>query len=124
MRTVLIIALMAIHLFGNTELSGLLKLPKLVSHYLEHKRLNPSLIFGDFLSMHSGGDDGTSADDDTDDQLPYHTDHHCLFNTYYLPDQFNLPLKQGEPVSDYHDRMILDNLSKHVSLILEPPRIA
>ena len=74
--------------------------------------------------MHYGGDDGTSADDDTDDQLPYHTDHHCLFNTYYLPDQFNLPLKQGEPVSDYHDRMILDNLSKHVSLILEPPRIA
>ena len=123
MRVTLIITLMTVHLFGNTELAQLLRLPKLVSHYFQHKRSDHSLTFAAFLNMHYGGDDGTSKDDDIDRQLPYHhTDHHCLFGTYYPLDQYALDIKETEPGSDYSDQLILDNLSKHISLILQPPR--
>ena len=123
MRQTLIITLMATHLFGNTELAQVFRLPKLVSHYLQHKRSNHSLTFAAFLDMHYGGDDGTSKDDDIDSQLPYHhTDYHCLFGTYYPLHQYTLTIKSSEPISDYEDQLVLDNLSKHVSLILQPPR--
>ena len=123
MRATLIIVLMMVHLFGNTELSQVFKLPKLISHYFQHKTLSPSITFADFLNMHYGGDDGTSTDDDIDSQLPYHhSDLHCLFCTYYPLDQYTLNIKEAGLDSDYHDQLVLDNLSKHVSLILQPPR--
>ena len=123
MRMTLMIALIAIHLFGNTELGQLFKLPKLISHYFEHRELNSTVTFIEFLAMHYGGDDGTTADDDIDNQLPYHhVDYHCLFGTYYPLAQYVFSMKLVEYIPEYDSQLILVNSSKHVSLILQPPR--
>lgn len=123
MRITLAIILIAVHLFGNTEAAQLLKLPKLISHYFQHKELDTSVTFIDFLSMHYGGDDGTSADDDIDNQLPYHqVDSHCLAGVYYLIDQYSFQLNIEEYNTEYGGRLISGHSSEHVSLILQPPR--
>jgi len=123
MRTTLILVLMTVHLFGNTELGQLFRLPKLVSHYFQHRQLDPSVTFIDFLAMHYGGDDGTTADDDIDNQLPYHhVDNHCLSIVYYPSDQYVFNINIIEHDTEYGSRLISGHPSEHVSLILQPPR--
>ena len=123
MRKTLAITLIAIHLLGNTEAAQLLKLPTLISHYFQHRQLDPSVTFIDFLAMHYVGDDGTSADDDIDSQLPYHeVDKHCLAGVYYLIDQYSFHLNIAEYNTGYGSRIISYYPSKHVSLLLQPPR--
>ncbi len=123
MRITLAIALITIHLFGNTEASQFLKLPKLISHYFQHRQLDTSVTFIDFLAMHYGGDDGTSADDDIDNQLPYHhADIHCLSIVYYPSAQYIFNINMTEHNTVYGSRLISGHPSKHVSLILQPPR--
>lgn len=123
MRMTLMIALISVHIFSNTELGQLFKLPKLISHYFEHRKLNSAVTFIEFLAMHYGGDDGTTTDDDTDSQLPYHqVNYHCLFGTYYPLAQYVFSPKLVEYIPEYNSQIILVNSSKHVSLILQPPR--
>jgi hypothetical protein len=119
----LIIILIAIHLFGNTELGQLFRLPKLVSHYFQHRELDPTVTFIDFLVMHYGGDDGTSADDDMDSQLPYHhVGFHCLFGTLYPLAQYFFSMKPVGDIPGYGSQLLSGNPSKHVLLFLQPPR--
>jgi hypothetical protein len=114
---------MTVHLFGNTELGQLFGLPKLVSHYFQHRQLDRSVTFIDFLAMHYGGDDGTTADDDIDNQLPYHhVDNHCLSVVYYPSDQYVFNINIIEHDTEYGSRLIAGHPSEHVSLILQPPR--
>jgi len=123
MRTTWILVLMTVHLFGNTELGQLFRLPKLVSHYFQHRQLDRSVTFIDFLAMHYGGDDGTTADDDIDNQLPYHhVDNHCLSVVYYPSDQYVFNINIIEHDTEYGSRLIAGHPSEHVSLILQPPR--
>ncbi len=61
---------LSVHLFTNTELCQLVKLPVLLSHYKEHKALNKEITFPVFLTMHyfnGGPHDGTDMD------LPFKT---------------------------------------------------
>ena len=125
MRTTLILVLVGVHLFGNTELGQLFRLPKLISHYFQHKQLDPSLTFIDFLAMHYVGDDGTTADDDIDSQLPYHhVDNHCLSIVYYLSGQYVFNINMIEHDTEYGSRLISGHPSEHISSILRPPRDA
>lgn len=123
MRKAFAIAFISLHLLSNTELSQVIRLPKLISHYFQHHRQNPGINFFDFLAMHYGGDDGTSADDDIDSQLPYHnTDHHCLFTVYspmLAADFFFNGIDHG--FSKYNSRPLDGIPSKHVLLLLRPP---
>ena len=48
-----------------------MKLPKLYGHFMEHKALNASIAFGDFLSMHYLGNDPDDHDDEKDMELPF-----------------------------------------------------
>lgn len=72
MRKIFVIGLIAVHLLGNTDLNQLVKLPKLISHFIQHQRQIPELSFIDFIAMHYGGNDGTTADDNEDSKLPFH----------------------------------------------------
>ena len=123
MRTTLILVLMAVHLFGNTELGQLFRLPRLISHYFQHRELDPSVTFIDFLAMHYVGDDGTTADDDIDNQLPYHhVDNRCVSIVYYPSDQYVFNITMIKHDTEYGSRLISGHPSEHVSLILQPPR--
>jgi hypothetical protein len=124
MRKILVISLIAVHLFGNTELGQALKLPNLISHYFQHHRQDPGINFLEFLAMHYGGDDGTTADDDKDNQLPYqNADNHCLCGVYspMVQNTFSLePIEYGNP--EYGSRLQTGNSSEHVLQIFQPPR--
>lgn len=61
------------YLFSITPLSELLKVDKLVEHYVEHTTNDKSMTIVDFLSMHYSGKNLKDADHDKDMQLPFKT---------------------------------------------------
>ena len=124
MRKVLVIVLIGIHLTGNTEVGQLLKLPQLVSHYFQHHRQDPDISFFEFISMHYLGDDGTSADDDFDSMLPCHNVRHNTLAVVYSPmTQDIIPdALTDRKVVEYNSRLEAGISSKHVLLILQPPK--
>ena len=118
--------MISIHLFGNTELGQIFKLPMLMTHFFQHHRQNPGISFSEFIAMHYGGTDGTNADDDMDNQLPCHNLHQNTFSVVYSSFETEIPSIEF-PVREiciYGDRLLTGNPSKHVSLILQPPRKA
>ncbi|HJS55291.1 MAG TPA: hypothetical protein VJ765_12135 [Chitinophagaceae bacterium] len=99
-------------------------MPKLISHYFEHRQSNPEISFFDFLAMHYGGDDGTMADNDIDNQLPYHhVDHHCLFGTFWpmSDNTFQMDLPEYN-ITEYGGGLTIVHPSEYISFILHPPR--
>lgn len=126
MRRNLAIFLISIHFVGNTELGQLFRLPQLVSHFFQHERLNPHLNFFEFIVMHYAGDDGTKADDDYDKQLPCHNTDQNTISVIYSPMVKDLPAAVVNywPHKEYADHLQAGTSSKHVLLILQPPRQA
>ena len=125
MRKLLLIALLVIHFFGNTELKEIFRFPQLMFHYFQHSRQHPGLSFFAFLNMHYNGDDGTTADDFEDNKLPFHNPmlSHS-FQIVYSP----VPLMEiPQNISDntekiYGSQLQSGNSSEHVLLVLQPPR--
>lgn len=126
MRKNLAILLISVHFVGNTELGQLFKLPQLVNHFFQHQRLNPDLNFVQFIAMHYAGDDGTKADDDYDKQLPCHNTDHNTINAFYSTMVKELPAADFNfwSTTIYGERLQTGTTSKHVLLILQPPRQA
>ncbi len=122
----LAILLLTIHLAGNTELGQLFKFPLLLNHFFQHQRLNPQLGFFEFIAMHYVGDDGTTADDDFDKQLPCHNTAHSSLSVAYSPMTKETPVikKYFFQENEYTDRLQTGTSCKHVLLILQPPRTA
>ena len=126
MRKTLVILLMALHLAGNTEVGQLLRVPQLITHFFQHHRQDPGISFGEFIAMHYWGDDGTTADDDTDKGLPCHNTSHNTIALTFSPMVNDIPFSDlfllNSP--EYNSRLLTGITSKHVVLILQPPRIA
>lgn len=126
MRKTLAIALISIHLAGNTELGQLLKLPQLVHHFFQHKLIDPDLSFFSFIIMHYAGDDGTHADDAFDKQLPCHSGNMHTIITVFSP--MVKEVTASNPLVTHNEIFIISPvtkvLSKHVLLILQPPKAA
>ncbi|HPH31164.1 MAG TPA: hypothetical protein PLB49_04910 [Chitinophagaceae bacterium] len=123
MRKKLAILLISLHLFGNTEAGQVFKLPQLFTHYTEHKQLDHSLGFIEFLLMHYGGDDGTDTDNDQDQQLPCHNIHHTTVCIAYSP------MTKAMPINDiylWETRSYRSHLSGPIPdlplpVLLQPP---
>ncbi|MFN8289330.1 MAG: hypothetical protein U0U70_03615 [Chitinophagaceae bacterium] len=125
MRKSLVILLIGIHLAGNTEAGQLIRLPQLISHYFQHHQLDNSIGFFEFIAMHYGGDDGTSADDEYDSKLPCHNINH----TTTISNVFSPMIKEAgtaaavpEVLPDHHSRILARQSAGHTLLILQPPR--
>ena len=108
MRKPLAILLISVHLVGNTEAGQLFKLPQLLSHFFQHHQLDTSINFFDFIAMHYGGNDGTTADDDV----------YSPMVKVILPIEFS-----SWETNEYNSRLQTGTSSKHVLLILQPPRL-
>lgn len=124
MRKTLVILLIGIHLAGNTEAAQLLRLPQLISHYFQHRQLDGDISFFQFIAMHYGGDDGTSADDDYDSKLPCHNISHTTISlvlTSITKDLSSVTIPVVANI-DYNEKPAAGISSKHVLLILQPPR--
>jgi len=64
------VVLLALFLFSTTELYQLLKVPILVEHFMEHKKLNSEMTFEAFLKTHYDNP-VKDADYKTDRKLPF-----------------------------------------------------
>jgi hypothetical protein len=123
MQKNLALILILIYFITNTEFVQIFKLPILISHYYQHQRQDRSISFTDFLAMHYGGDDGTSADDDTDRQLPFHHPVLPFQMVVYFPLVQNpVVLIPPEKIIILHNSYIQQpGSSGYYSLILRPP---
>ena len=125
MRKSLLIILISVHLFGNTELGQLIKLPQLFTHYHKHHKDNPSVNFFQFLVMHYAGDDGTSTDDNEDMQLPCHDYNHTGIFLVFAPVSNMEPSLEKVLYSNkivYGGGLLSYNPSEHIFSFLQPPR--
>ena len=126
MRKKLAIFLISLHLLGNTEAGQVFKMPHLLKHYAQHRKTNHALGFIDFFVMHYGGDDGTSKDNDQDQQLPCHNMHHITATIKYSP---LLKIEPDNTIYLWETRSYHSYLSGPVPEIpmpvkLQPPRLA
>ena len=126
MRKILAITLVSLHLLANTEASQLLKLPQLIHHYFQHHRQNPSINFFQFLVMHYGGDDGTTADDDFDNQLPCHHFAHNSMTMVFSPMTGEMPEVDAPyfEINLHLSRLQANMGSGYERLVIQPPRTA
>lgn len=90
------------------------KLPILIEHYQEHKKLM-DLSFIDFLSMHYWGEDLNDNDDDRDMKLPFKTINNSspsfvfiLGDKNLLPVPLNLDLPQSK-IPTYRSDLFSDS---------------
>ena len=126
MRKIYTIGLLAVHIIAHTELSQLLSMPKLLSHYFQHREINPDLGFFTFLEQHYGGDDGTSSDDNLDRKLPFRhqQQNHVGFVVAKIEVAEhaigNLPV----PIAEISTDIPQGNPSEHVPMFLQPPKTA
>lgn len=124
MKRALMIVMVGIHLAGNTEVGQLLRLPELITHYFQHHRQNSDISFMEFLAMHYGGDDGTNADNDYDNQLPCHNLKHNTISLVFSPmiNEAEIAVQPFQPEIRFSSCLPNSKADKHVPLILQPPR--
>ncbi|MBN9385854.1 MAG: hypothetical protein J0H74_34180 [Chitinophagaceae bacterium] len=62
-----------------------MRLPVLITHFMEHRQRDSHIQFTEFLSMHYWGKDIDDNDDDRDRQLPFRTIDTHLIHTSFVP---------------------------------------
>lgn len=114
-----------IFIFHLTAFDQLLKLPNLVTHYLEHQERDCHISVMDFLCMHYWGKDIDDNDEDRDRELPYKTvDVHALHHSF-VPLAKAVTIKQQDYSQILIDYPILkDNYLPEPTLkaLFKPPR--
>lgn len=126
MQKSLAFILLLLHLYANTELQQIFRLPRLISHYFQHHRQDTSISFSKFLGMHYGGNDGTTSDDDIDKKLPFHNPVlPCLSVVYFPlvqdPIVINPPVISNIQYNGYSQPFIS---SGYFSKLLRPPQFS
>lgn len=74
-KKIIAISFLLIYLLGNTDLGEVLNFSSVITHFHQHEKLNPRLNFVQFLVMHYAGDDGTTTDNQQDNELPFKHPH-------------------------------------------------
>ena len=62
---------LCLFLFNTPAFNQPFKLPVLIAHYLEHRQLDQSISFFDFLSLHYSTENDNDGDQERDNQLPF-----------------------------------------------------
>lgn len=73
LKKIFAILAVTIYLMVTTQVGQLLKLPLLVEHYFEHKRIDKCITFLEFMQMHYLKDESNNPDYARDMQLPFKT---------------------------------------------------
>ncbi len=117
--------LLFILLLNNTSYNEIFKVPALISHFIEHHRLDHNVGLIEFLSMHYWGKDINDNDQDKDMKLPFKkVDAHACFQiavpttkTTVEKQQFftvNIPQQKSQD---------LDLSNPALASLFRPPRI-
>ena len=123
MKRLLAISVILLYVNSNTEFHEVFRLPLLVEHFTEHKKLVGDISFWEFLVMHYK----TNASHDADDsRLPFKDPAHS-FTASTLAIPIHKIILRDTPIiaevshiSSYKESFI----ASHLSDIFQPPRLA
>jgi len=122
-KRLLAISLLVLYVNSNTELHEIMRLPLLIEHFTEHKKLVGDISFWEFLVMHYN----TSASHDADDnRLPFKDPAHSFSATtlavpiHRIILNETLLISEVLHISSYNETFI----ASHLSDIFQPPRIS
>ncbi|RTL60890.1 MAG: hypothetical protein EKK37_01690 [Sphingobacteriales bacterium] len=111
---------------SNSELHQLLKIPALISHFIEHKKADHSISFIAFLKLHYKETREIDKDHDRDMQLPFKADN-CSFLTLTLyQHKTSIELNNKEQMISKQHLSVDDQFvsSQVLNSIWQPPRLA
>ncbi len=126
MKKFIPILFLSIYLVSVTELHEFFKLPQLVEHFIEHKKLNVKTTFITFLEMHYSSTDDGDADQSKDSQLPFKSHSNCdnLLSAGFIT--FNNMCIDIKPLvlksKNYNNYSAGFLTSAHLSSIWQPPK--
>lgn len=116
-------------MFSMTEIHQLLKTPKLVEHFLEHKSENKGITLISFLEMHYLNGFTKDADFEKDMKLPFKASQdNCFSFVVVLPTPAKFELNTDPSLFEIHTPNIIQKrqvfISNYLSAIWQPPKIA
>ena len=117
------ISLLVLYINSNTEMHEVLRLPLLVEHFTEHKKLVGDISFWEFLVMHYNTNVSHDADDN---KLPFKDPAHSFTAATLAIPIHKIILSDTQLIAEvchgpsYQETFI----ASHLSDIFQPPRIA
>ena len=118
--------LLSVYVLSTTQVTELLKLPKLFEHYQMHSNWNEHETFLEFLAEHYSDDSKQNADYDEDMKLPFKTINNSgNFMISYIPvtQGFKLAKKINVVEASKWSPAPANMLSSaHLSTIWQPPK--
>ncbi|HLZ16345.1 MAG TPA: hypothetical protein VKQ08_04870 [Cyclobacteriaceae bacterium] len=123
MSRMLAISFLLLYINSNTEVHEMLRLPILLEHFSQHKKLVSDISFWDFLVMHYESDVNHDSDDN---QLPFKDPGHSFTAPTLALPIHKMVLKETVVLAEvdhsffYHETFI----ASHLSDIFQPPRIS
>jgi len=125
LKKILTIFLLSAYLLSATELYQLIKLPFLVSHFVAHKKENPTISLWSFICIHYANGEVFDSDHEDDMKLPFKT-HEAASHTNFVAQVPVLPGTLDKPVCSQNPVFKLDNESftesRFPSGIWQPPK--
>lgn len=103
MKRAIVIFLTALFFISSTEFHELLKVPVLVTHYLEHKSETPDLTLAEFFSSHYSSNNTKDEDYARDSQLPFKAAEHLSSSITVFLSHFGVKL----PVPNFNSNIDL-----------------
>lgn len=122
MKRLLAISLLALYINSNTELHELMRLPLLVEHFTEHKKMVGDISFWEFLAMHYNTNVAHDADDN---QLPFKDPAHSFTSPTLAIPIHKIILSDAQVISEvsHVSSYKATFIASHLSDIFQPPRI-
>jgi hypothetical protein len=122
-KKLLIISLLVLYINSNTELHELMRLPLLVEHFTEHKKLVGDISFWEFLVMHYNTNVSHDADDN---RLPFKDKNHSFVApTLALPIHKMILNDIQFIAKETHTFFYQETfIASHLSDIFQPPKIS
>lgn len=113
-------------MLSATAIHEVIKLPKLVGHYLDHSREENEIGLFQYLALHYGIEDGTDEDAAEDNQLPFKSSEYFSAISFVSvkPPTISQSIRLSERVSAHiffmHNESYLP--SPYLDRIWQPPR--
>lgn len=127
MKRLTVLFLLSAFLFSTTELSHLLKIPLLFTHFYTHKEQDKNLTFSGFLALHYITESASVPHDDQDMKLPFKMHDSCAaqLQVLFMPvSSPNLLAKKFRQIRLKHNAYLQDVsiTSSYLASIWQPPK--
>jgi hypothetical protein len=130
MKKWIVYSFLICYLFSTTELSELLKVDHVFTHFKEHQSLSHQLDFSEFIYMHYFGHGDSNGDDEKDKSLPFHSHSESCATNFLIPvvlpnTNFNIEVLafNGFDTKKHVLYQPIDKPSSYLNSIWQPPQL-